>query len=398
MTKVVRIHEFGGTDVLSIEDDEIGAPGPGEVLLDQKGMALHFADTMLREGKYHLKPELPAVVGLDGAGVVEAVGDGVTDFKPGDSACYMFNLGAYAEKRIIAAEALMPVPAGVDPKNLAGTFLRGMTAQYLLRQTYRVRSGDTVLIHTAAGGMGTLLCQWAKALGATVIGTVGSDDKKDIASVATISAADATVGEVIADAIDKVGKDGVVTVEESNTFGMDLDFVEGMQFDKGYLSPYFVTDAERQEAVLDEPYILFNQGKISNVQDLLPVLEKVMQSGKPLLIIAEDVEGEALARAVEQRALDDHIGAVDKALALGEREREKGQGRCGVVEAQPDLLCGKDLAEIDLEPPVLYGGARRWSPAGSGIAVEGTEGRCRRGARTAIGPLPKKLVTTLPTR
>ena len=182
MAKVVRIHEFGGSEVLSIEDDEIGAPGPGEVLLDQKGMALHYADTMLREGKYHLKPELPAVVGLDGTGVVEAVGDGVTDFKPGDTACYMFNLGAYAERRIIAADALMPVPDGVDPKNLAGTFLRGMTAQYLLRQTYRVQSGDTVLIHTAAGGMGQLLCQWATALGATVIGTVGSDDKKAIAT------------------------------------------------------------------------------------------------------------------------------------------------------------------------------------------------------------------------
>ena len=106
----------------------------------------------------------------------------MTDFKPGDTACYMFNLGAYAEERIIAADALMPVPDGVDPKNLAGTFLRGMTAQYLLRQTYRVQSGDTVLIHTAAGGMGQLLCQWAKALGATVIGTVGSDDKKAIAT------------------------------------------------------------------------------------------------------------------------------------------------------------------------------------------------------------------------
>ena len=108
------------------------------------------------------------------------------------------------------------------------------------------------------------------------------DDSKDkIAQVASISAADTSIGETIANAIDKVGKDGVVTVEESNTFGMDLDFVEGMQFDKGYLSPYFVTDAERQEAVLGDPYILLNQGKISNVQDLLPVLEKVMQSTKP---------------------------------------------------------------------------------------------------------------------
>ena len=124
------------------------------------------------------------------------------------------------------------------------------------------------------------------------------DDKAEIAQVASISAADPAIGEVIADAIDKVGKDGVVTVEESNTFGMELEFVEGMQFDKGYVSPYFVTDPERQEAVLDEPYILLYNGKIGSVQDLLPTLEKVMQSGKPLLIIAEDVEGEALATLV----------------------------------------------------------------------------------------------------
>ncbi|MEM9566417.1 MAG: chaperonin GroEL, partial [Actinomycetota bacterium] len=121
------------------------------------------------------------------------------------------------------------------------------------------------------------------------------DTKEEIAQVAAISAADPSVGEVLADAIDKVGKDGVVTVEESNLFGLELEFTEGMQFDKGYISPYFVTDADRQEAVLEDPYILLNQGKISSVQELLPVLEKVMQSGKQLVIIAEDIEGEALA-------------------------------------------------------------------------------------------------------
>src|SRR5262249_23126218 len=121
------------------------------------------------------------------------------------------------------------------------------------------------------------------------------DDKTEIAQVAANSAADQTIGDVIANAIDKVGKDGVVTVEESNTFGMDLEFTEGMQFDKGYLSPYFVTDPERQEAVLEEPYILIANSKISAAHDLIPVLEKVIQSGKPLLVIAEDVEGEALA-------------------------------------------------------------------------------------------------------
>jgi len=148
------------------------------------------------------------------------------------------------------------------------------------------------------------------------------DDSKDqIANVAAISAADAEIGGIIADAIDRVGKDGVVTVEESNTFGMDLDFVEGMQFDKGYLSPYFVTDPERQEAVLEEPYILLNQGKIGSVQELLPVLEKVMQSGRPLLIIAEDVEGEALATLVVNKIRGTFNSVALKAPGFGERRK-----------------------------------------------------------------------------
>ena len=147
------------------------------------------------------------------------------------------------------------------------------------------------------------------------------DSKEQIANVAAISAADAAIGQVIADAIDKVGKDGVVTVEESNTFGMDLEFVEGMQFDKGYLSPYFVSDPERQEAVLDEPYILLNQGKISSVQDMLPVLEKVMQSGRPLLIISEDVEGEALATLVVNKIRGTFNSAAVKAPGFGERRK-----------------------------------------------------------------------------
>jgi chaperonin GroEL len=147
------------------------------------------------------------------------------------------------------------------------------------------------------------------------------DDKSDIAAVATISAADASVGEVIANAIDKVGKDGVVTVEESNTFGTELEFTEGMQFDKGYLSPYFVTDPDRQEAVLDEPYILFNSGKISTVQAMLPVLETVMKSGRPLLIIAEDIEGEALATLVVNKIRGTFNSSAVKAPGFGDRRK-----------------------------------------------------------------------------
>jgi chaperonin GroEL len=148
------------------------------------------------------------------------------------------------------------------------------------------------------------------------------DDSRDqIANVAAISAADPAIGEVIAEAIDKVGKDGVVTVEESNTFGMDLEFVEGMQFDKGYQSPYFVTDPERQEAVLEDPYMLLNQGKISSVQDMLPLLEKVMQAGKPLLIVAEDVEGEALATLVVNKIRGTFSSVAVKAPGFGERRK-----------------------------------------------------------------------------
>ncbi|HEX3087907.1 MAG TPA: chaperonin GroEL [Ilumatobacteraceae bacterium] len=147
------------------------------------------------------------------------------------------------------------------------------------------------------------------------------EDKDQIAAVATISAADASVGEVIANAIDKVGKDGVVTVEESNTFGTELEFTEGMQFDKGYMSPYFVTDAERQEAVLEDAYVLLNSGKISTVQAMLPVLEAVMKTGRPLLIIAEDIEGEALATLVVNKIRGTFNSTAVKAPGFGDRRK-----------------------------------------------------------------------------
>ncbi|MDH6120561.1 chaperonin GroEL [Kitasatospora sp. GAS204B] len=149
------------------------------------------------------------------------------------------------------------------------------------------------------------------------------EGKDDIAAVASLSAQDPQVGELIAEAIDKVGKDGVITVEESNTFGVELDFTEGMQFDKGYLSPYFVTDQERQEAVLEDPYILINQGKISSIQELLPLLEKILQGGasKPLLIIAEDVDGEALSTLVVNKIRGTFNAVAVKAPGFGDRRK-----------------------------------------------------------------------------
>src|SRR5271155_2493535 len=147
------------------------------------------------------------------------------------------------------------------------------------------------------------------------------DSKTEIAQVAAISAADSSIGDVLAEAIDKVGKDGTVTVEESNTFGMELDFTEGMQFDKGFLSPYFVTDAERQEAVLEDPYILLFNQKIASVHDLIPVMEKVMQQTKPLLIVSEDVEGEALATLVVNKIRGTFTSVAVKAPGFGERRK-----------------------------------------------------------------------------
>ncbi|HPU13362.1 MAG TPA: chaperonin GroEL [Aeromicrobium sp.] len=179
----------------------------------------------------------------------------------------------------------------------------------------------------------------------------------DMAAVATVSSRDAVIGELIAEAFDKVGKDGVITVEESNTMGTDLEFTEGMQFDKGYLSPYMVTDTERMESVLDDPYILVNQGKISAVSDLLPLLEKVVQAGKSLFIIAEDVEGEALSTIVVNKIRGTFTSVAVKAPAFGDRRKAMLQDIAtltGATVVTPDV--GLKLDQVGLE---VLGTARR---------------------------------------
>ena len=198
-----------------------------------------------------------------------------------------------------------------------GTTTATVLAQALIREGLR---------NVAAGANPMGLKRGIEAAVAAAVESISTsaksiEDKKEIAQVASISAADDSVGKVLADAIDKVGKDGVVTIEESNTFGIELEFTEGMQFDKGFISPYFVTDADRQEAILENPYILFLQGKVTAVQDLLPVLEKVMQGGKPLVIIAEDVEGEALATLVVNKIRGTFSSVAVKAPGFGERRK-----------------------------------------------------------------------------
>jgi chaperonin GroEL len=183
------------------------------------------------------------------------------------------------------------------------------------------------------------------------------DDKADMAAVATVSSRDAVIGELLAEAFDKVGKDGVITVEESNTMGTELEFTEGMQFDKGYISPYFVSDAERMEAVLDDPYILIHQGKISAISDLLPLLEKVIAAGKPLFILAEDVEGEALSTLVVNKIRGTFNAAAVKAPAFGDRRKAMMQDIATLTGGQvisPEV--GLKLDQVGLE---VLGQARR---------------------------------------
>ena len=178
-THVIRIHENGGPEVLSWESIDVEPPGPGEVLLRQTAVGLNFIDTYHRTGLYPLP--LPTVLGREGAGVVEQVGEGVTEFSPGDRAAYALHPGSYAELRTIPADQLVPLPAEVDDRTAAAVMLKGLTAQYLLRRTHRVREGETILIHAAAGGVGLIACQWASHLGATVIGTVGTPEKAELA-------------------------------------------------------------------------------------------------------------------------------------------------------------------------------------------------------------------------
>ena len=217
----------------------------------------------------------------------------------------------------IGAELVKEVAKKTDDVAGDGTTTATVLAQALVREGLRnVAAGSNPMalkrgIEKAVAAIVTELSAMAKRV----------DSIEQIAATASISAADATIGEMIAEAMDKVGKEGVITVEESNTFGLELELTEGMRFDKGYISPYFVTDQDRMEAVLEDAYVLIVNSKISNIKDLVPVLEKVMQSGKPLAIIAEDVEGEALATLVVNKIRGTFRSAAVKAPGFGDRRK-----------------------------------------------------------------------------
>jgi len=247
----------------------------------------------------------------------------------------------------IGAELVKEVAKKTDDVAGDGTTTATVLAQALVREGLRnVAAGSNPMslkrgIEKAVEAIAAELSAMAKPV----------ETKEQISATASISAADSTIGEMIAEAMDKVGKEGVITVEESNTFGLELELTEGMRFDKGYISPYMVTDTERMEAVLEDPYILIANSKIANIKDLLPILEKVMQAGKPLAIIAEDVEGEALATLVVNKIRGTFRSAAVKAPGFGDRRKAMLQDMAiltGATVVSEEVGLKLDAATMDL--------------------------------------------------
>ena len=181
MVQVVRIHEAGGPEQLTIDEMDLQPPGPGEIQIGQTAIGLNFIDTYQRSGLYPV--DLPVVLGMEGAGVVEALGNGVAGLKTGDRVAYPMHMGAYAAARNMPADRVIAIPDDIDDQTAAAMMLKGMTVEYLLERCFQVRRGQTILFHAAAGGVGLIACQWAKTLGATVIGTVSTDEKADLARI-----------------------------------------------------------------------------------------------------------------------------------------------------------------------------------------------------------------------
>ena len=226
MSKSIRIDAYGGPDVMKLVDVDVPAPGPGEALINQSACALNFIDVYMRTGLYPLP--LPGGLGLEAAGTVIAVGDGVTNLNVGARVAYVTQPpGAYATDRVMPVDRLVKLPDGIDERTAAGMMLKGLTAQYLLRRTYKVKSGDTILMHAAAGGVGLIVCQWAKHLGATVIGTLGSPEKAELAKAHgcdhTILYRDENFKDRVQEITDGVGVNVVYDSIGKDTFMDSLD-------------------------------------------------------------------------------------------------------------------------------------------------------------------------------
>ncbi len=303
MAKIMRFHETGGPEVLRWEDVELGEPGEGQARVRHTAVGVNFIDTYHRSGLYPLP--LPSGLGSEAAGVVEAVGPGVTVVRPGDRVAYAGGPpGSYAEARVLPASILVPIPDGVADQTAAAVMLKGMTTQYLIRRTYPVKAGETVLFHAAAGGVGLIACQWLKALGATVIGTVGSDEKAAVARahgcehiiISTREDIARRVREITGGAgvpvvYDSVGKDTFLAsldclrplglmVSYGNSSGKVAPFDIGILTQKGSLyltrptlATYTATRADL-EATSREVFDVIRQGKVKvEVRHIYPLAD-----------------------------------------------------------------------------------------------------------------------------
>ena len=225
MTKAIRIHAPGGPEVMKWEDVPTPEPGPDEALIKQEAVGLNYIDVYFRTGQYKA-PSMPLIIGQEGAGTVIAVGSDVTLVKPGDRVAYAGAIGGYATTRVIAADRLVKLPDAIDFKTAAAMMLQGMTAQYLLRRTYVVKPGDTIVVHAAAGGVGLILCQWAKSIGATVIGVVSTQEKAELASANGAAHTVVGYGDLVSEVKRITGGAMVPVVYDSigkDTFGISLD-------------------------------------------------------------------------------------------------------------------------------------------------------------------------------
>jgi NADPH:quinone reductase len=292
MSHAIRFHETGGPEVLVWEEVEVGQPGPGEARVGHTAIGLNYVDTYIRSGLY--PSSLPSGIGTEAAGVVEAVGPGVTDLKVGDRVAYSGGpQGAYSAARIMPADRLVVLPDGISDRQAAAMMLKGMTAQYLIRQTYRVKEGDTILFHAAAGGVGLIACQWAKSLGATVIGTVGSDAK---AALAKAHGCDHTILYTRENVVERVGEitngDMVPVVYDSvgkDTFSASLDC----------LAPRGLMVLFGQSSGAVEPIDLNILAQKGSLYLTRPTLRTYADKRTDLLAMAQDLFDVVLAGAVK---------------------------------------------------------------------------------------------------
>jgi len=313
-THAIRFHQTGGPDVLQWESVEVGAPGPGEARIRHAAVGLNFIDTYHRTGLYPVP--LPSGIGLEGAGTVEAIGPGVTHVAPGDRVAYAGGpLGAYSQERLIPADRLIRLPDNIDFTTGAAMMLQGLTAAYLLRRTFPVKAGDTVLIHAAAGGVGLIACQWAKALGATVIGTVSTEAKAELARAHGCDhpilytrenfaqrVREITGGEGVAVAYDGIGKD---------TFAGSLDSLRplGMMVSFGNASgPVGLIDplqlSQKGSLFFTRPTLMHYTARRADLEALAGELLAMVAGGKVRIAVNQTFalqDAAAAHRALESR-------------------------------------------------------------------------------------------------